>query len=117
MARGRKEVVRRLIGYDLFRLSEAEINNRLDVAFFPDRIYALEYQVYDLFCDHILPQLKRHKLLEDFYMNINIIGKKRVMTKENREKFNTSGPFQKISLIDGKDRAICALKAYYDNKP
>lgn len=116
MARGRKEVVRKLVGYDLFRLTEPEINNRLDVAFFPDRIRALEYHNFELFCLEIIPQLKRHRLLQDFMENILILARKRLKTKEDIEKFNTSDANHKIEMLSGKDRAICALKAYYENK-
>jgi hypothetical protein len=116
MARGRKEVVRKLIGYDLFRLTEAEINNRLDVAFFPDRVHALEYHDFELFSHEILPQLKRHNLLEEFTMNMNILIKKTLKTKEELQNFTTLDFNHKIEMLDGKNRAICALKAYYENK-
>jgi len=95
-------------GYNIFLLSDPEICNRLSLAFFPENSFpSLNYMNEELFNQYIFSSLLRHNITDDYYNNILKLynGDAEMIKIEEQEK-----------LMSGREKCICALKAYYENK-
>jgi hypothetical protein len=95
-------------GYDLFKLSDQEICNRLSLAFYPDNSFpAIDYTDPEKFQDYIFSSLVRYGLTDEYYSNVQKLyrGDATVIKNEACEK-----------LLSIRERCLCALKTYYENK-
>jgi hypothetical protein len=111
MTRGRKEVPRVLRGYDLFRLNDIEISNRLSLNYHPTVHFAqVDYTTDDNFFGYIYPEMARREYLLDYLDNVKLL--KKVEAEEDRLDDES---VLKLLTITSKERAICSLKAFYDN--
>lgn len=111
MARGRKEVPRVIRGYDLFRLNDSELSNRLSLNYHPTQHFGhVDYTQDDNFFNYIYPQMSRLDYLNDYLTNVKIL--KNIKITPNGLSDN-----EVIHLLTmtNKERAICSLKAFYDN--
>ena len=111
MTRGRKEVPRVIIGFDLFRLNNAELSNRLSLNYHPTQhISHIDYTSDDNFFGYIYPQMERMEYLTDYLNNVKLLKK----VGNECDGLNNDEVIQLLTMTN-KERAICSLKAYYDN--
>jgi len=112
MARGRKEVVRKIIGYDLFRLSDDEVSNRLSLNYHPTTHFShIDYIGDDNFFGYIYPKMVQLDYLSSYLDNVKHL--KEVDTNPSR---HNDEEVLKLLTITNRQRAICSLKAFYDNQ-
>jgi hypothetical protein len=111
MGAGRKEVPRVIRGYDLFRLNEAELSNRLSLNYYPTHHFKnVDYIEDNNFFAYIYPQMEKHDYLDDYLENVRLLKK-----VDACQYGHTSEQVLTLLTITNKERGICALKAFYDN--
>lgn len=111
MTRGRKEVVRKIIGYDLFRLNDNELSNRLSLNYHPTQHFIhIDYTTDDNFFTYIYPQMVRRDFLSEYLDNVRLLKK-----VENSDSGLSDNEVLRLLTMTNKERAICSLKAFYDN--
>ena len=111
MGRGRKEQPRIIKGYDLFRLNDQELSNRLSLNYHPAQHFCyIDYTIDDNFFSYIYPQMEKREFLPDYLNNVRSLKAVEACPYGHKDE-----EVLRLLTMTNKERAICSLKAFYDN--
>lgn len=110
--RGRRQMQKRIIGYDLFRLTDLELSRRLMLAYMPHNDFTdINYSENEnYFHIDIYDKLIRLDYLQDYEQYITELQNE--INRKNLINDKLGEPLLQLSL---RDKCICALRAYYTN--